>query len=108
MLLFDIVPLHNDALLVSFNKLLHPFTNEAFRLLTKVRLHHLLNDSFQDTVIFFIGLEKMGHNIYALLLMLCCKLFGHPPGTNYMIPQVIMYCDLWRSITDAHNVCYMC
>jgi hypothetical protein len=42
-LLFDIVPLHNDALLVPFNKLLHPFEKEAFRLLTKPRLHRLLD-----------------------------------------------------------------
>jgi hypothetical protein len=33
-LLFDIAPLHNDALLVSFNELLHPFEKEAFQLLT--------------------------------------------------------------------------
>jgi hypothetical protein len=43
MLLFDIVPLHNDALLVSLNELLHPFEKEAFRLLTKPRLHRLLD-----------------------------------------------------------------
>jgi hypothetical protein len=42
-LLFDIAPLHNDALLVSFNELLKPFEIEAFRLLTKPRLHHLLD-----------------------------------------------------------------
>jgi hypothetical protein len=30
MLLFDIVPLHNDALLVSFNELLHPFEKKLF------------------------------------------------------------------------------
>jgi hypothetical protein len=42
MLLFDIVPLHNEALLVSFNELLYPFEKEAFRLLTKTRLHRLL------------------------------------------------------------------
>jgi hypothetical protein len=29
-LLFDIVPLHNDALLVSFNELLHPFERKSF------------------------------------------------------------------------------
>jgi hypothetical protein len=39
MLHFDIVPLHNDALLVSFNELLYPFEKEAFRLFTKPRLH---------------------------------------------------------------------
>jgi hypothetical protein len=43
MLLFDTVPLHNDALLVSFNELLHPFEKEAFRLLTKPHLHRLLD-----------------------------------------------------------------
>jgi hypothetical protein len=43
MLLFDIVPLHNDALLVLFNELLHPFEEEAFRLLMKPHLHHLLD-----------------------------------------------------------------
>jgi hypothetical protein len=43
MLLFDKVPLHNDALLVSFNELLHPFEKKAFRLLTKPRLHRLLD-----------------------------------------------------------------
>jgi hypothetical protein len=43
MLLFDIVPLHNDALLVSFNELLYPFETEAFHLLTKSRLHRLLD-----------------------------------------------------------------
>jgi hypothetical protein len=42
MLLFDIVPLHNDTLLVSFNELLYPF-EKAFRLLTKTRLHRLLD-----------------------------------------------------------------
>jgi hypothetical protein len=42
-LLFDIVPLHNDALLVSFNELLRPFEEEAFWLLTKPHLHHLLD-----------------------------------------------------------------
>jgi hypothetical protein len=42
-LLFDIVPLHNDALLVSFNELLYLFEKEAFRLLTKPRLHRLLD-----------------------------------------------------------------
>jgi hypothetical protein len=42
-LLFDIVHLHNDALLVSFNELLYPFEKEAFRLLTKTRLHRLLD-----------------------------------------------------------------
>jgi hypothetical protein len=43
MLLFDIVPLHNDALLVSFNKLLYLFEKEYFRLLTKPRLHRLMD-----------------------------------------------------------------
>jgi hypothetical protein len=43
MLLFDIVPLHNDALLVSFNELLYPFEKQTFRLLTKPRLHRLLD-----------------------------------------------------------------
>jgi hypothetical protein len=43
MLLFTIFPLHNDALLVSFNELLHPFEKEAFRLLMKSRLHRLLD-----------------------------------------------------------------
>jgi hypothetical protein len=33
MLLFDIVPLHSDALLVSFNELLYPYEKEALRLL---------------------------------------------------------------------------
>jgi hypothetical protein len=42
-LLFDIVPLHNGALLVSFNELLHPFEKEAFQLLMKTRLHRLLD-----------------------------------------------------------------
>jgi hypothetical protein len=42
MLIFDIVPLHNDALLVLFNELLRPF-EKAFRLLTKPRLHRLLD-----------------------------------------------------------------
>jgi hypothetical protein len=42
MLLFDEVPLHNDALLVSFNELLHLFEKETFRLLMKPRLHRLL------------------------------------------------------------------
>jgi hypothetical protein len=43
MLLFFIVPLHDDALLVSFNKLLHPFEKEAFWLFIKPRVHHLLD-----------------------------------------------------------------
>jgi hypothetical protein len=43
MLLFNIVPLHDDALLVSFNELLHPFEKEALWLLTKPRLHRLLD-----------------------------------------------------------------
>jgi hypothetical protein len=43
MLLFDIVPLHNVALLVSFNEFLYPFEKAAFRLLTKPRLHRLLD-----------------------------------------------------------------
>jgi hypothetical protein len=43
MLLFNIVPLHNDALLVLFNKLLYPFEKEAFWLLPKPRLHRLLD-----------------------------------------------------------------
>jgi hypothetical protein len=43
MLLSYIVPLHNDALLVSFNELLHPFEKESFRLLTKPRVHRLLD-----------------------------------------------------------------
>jgi hypothetical protein len=43
MLLFDIVPLHNDALLVSFNELLYPFESEAFHLLAKPRLYRLLD-----------------------------------------------------------------
>jgi hypothetical protein len=47
MLIFDIVPLHNDALLVSFNELLYPFDKEAFRLLTKPRLHRLLDVTVQ-------------------------------------------------------------
>jgi hypothetical protein len=42
-LLFDTVPLHNDALVVSFNELLHSFEKEAFRFLTKTRLHRLLD-----------------------------------------------------------------
>jgi hypothetical protein len=45
--LFDIVPLHNDALLVSFNELLYPFEKEAFWLLTKPRLHRLLDFSMR-------------------------------------------------------------
>jgi hypothetical protein len=47
MLLFVIVPLHNDALPVSFNELLHPFEKEAFQLLTKPRLHRLLDITLQ-------------------------------------------------------------
>jgi hypothetical protein len=44
MLLFNIVPLHTDALLVSFNELLYPFEKKkTFRLLTKPRLHRLLD-----------------------------------------------------------------
>jgi hypothetical protein len=43
MLLFDTVPLHNDALLVSFNELLHPFEEEALQLLIKPHLHRLLD-----------------------------------------------------------------
>jgi hypothetical protein len=43
MLLFDIIPLHSDALLVSFNELLYPFEKEVFRLLTKPRLNRLLD-----------------------------------------------------------------
>jgi hypothetical protein len=43
MLLLDIVRLHNDALLVSFNELLHPFKKETFWLLMKPRLHRLLD-----------------------------------------------------------------
>jgi hypothetical protein len=43
MLLFDIVPLHNDALPVSFNELLYPFEKESRRLLRKPRLHRLLD-----------------------------------------------------------------
>jgi hypothetical protein len=35
--------MHNDALLVSFSELLHLFEKEAFRLLTKPRLHRLLD-----------------------------------------------------------------
>jgi hypothetical protein len=42
-LLFDIVPRHTDALLVSFNNLLYPFEKEAFRFLTKPHLHRLLD-----------------------------------------------------------------
>jgi hypothetical protein len=40
---FDIVPLHNNALLISFNELLQPFEKQAFRFLTKSRLHRLLD-----------------------------------------------------------------
>jgi hypothetical protein len=47
MLLFDIVPLHNDALLVSFNELFYPFKKEAFRLLMKPLLHRLLDVTMQ-------------------------------------------------------------
>jgi hypothetical protein len=47
MLLFDIVPLHNDALLVSFNELLHPYEKEAFRLLMMLCLHRLLDVTMQ-------------------------------------------------------------
>jgi hypothetical protein len=43
MLLFHIVPLHNDTLLILFNELLHPTEKEAFRLLTKPRLYLLLD-----------------------------------------------------------------
>jgi hypothetical protein len=43
MLPFDIAPLHNDALPVSFNELLHPFEKEAFLLLTKPHLDRLLD-----------------------------------------------------------------
>jgi hypothetical protein len=43
MLDFDIVPLHSDALLVSFNEHLYPFKKEAFHLLTKRHLHRLLD-----------------------------------------------------------------
>jgi hypothetical protein len=42
-LIFDIILLHNDALLVSFNKLPYHFEKEAFLLLTKPRLHRLLD-----------------------------------------------------------------
>jgi hypothetical protein len=43
MLLFDIAPLHSDALLVSFNEFLYPFENLGVWLLTKRRLHRLLD-----------------------------------------------------------------
>jgi hypothetical protein len=47
MLLFDRVPLHSDALLVLFNELLYPFEKEALWLLTKSRLHRLLDITMQ-------------------------------------------------------------
>jgi hypothetical protein len=51
MLLFDIVPLHNDALLVSFNEVLYPFKKEAFRLLTKPWLHCVLDVTMRAEVL---------------------------------------------------------
>jgi hypothetical protein len=42
MLLFEIDPLHNDALLVLFNELPYLF-EKAFLLLTKPRQHRLLD-----------------------------------------------------------------
>jgi hypothetical protein len=47
MLLFGIVPLHNDALLVSFNEFLYLFEKEAFQLLMKPCLHRLLDVTMQ-------------------------------------------------------------
>jgi hypothetical protein len=47
LLLFDIVPLHSDALVVSFNELLYPLKKEAFRLLMKPRLHRFLDVTMQ-------------------------------------------------------------
>jgi hypothetical protein len=37
------VPLHNDAFLVSFNEILYLFEKEALWLLRKPRLHRLLD-----------------------------------------------------------------
>jgi hypothetical protein len=48
MFLFDTVPMHNDALLVSFNELLYIFgRKKTFLLLTKPRLHRLLDVTMQ-------------------------------------------------------------
>jgi hypothetical protein len=54
MLLFDIVPLQRDALLVSFNKLLYPFEKEDFRLLTKPRLHRLLDVTMRAEPVLYV------------------------------------------------------
>jgi hypothetical protein len=61
------------------------------------------HDSFQDTGIFFIALEKPGRNIYVLLLMLSCKLSGHPPRTIFMVPS---HHVLW--LVQIHNWCPWC
>jgi hypothetical protein len=54
MLLFDIVTLHNVALLVLFNELLHPFEKEAFWLLTKPHLHRLLDVTMQAEPVLYM------------------------------------------------------
>lgn len=40
--IFNIVSLYGDAVLASFNKLLHPFQKVTFQFVMKPHLHHLL------------------------------------------------------------------
>jgi hypothetical protein len=72
MLLFDIVTLHNDALLVSFNELLYPFEKEAFCLLKKSRLHCLLDVTMRaEPVLTRANVSRRSSLIKAATLWMC-------------------------------------
>jgi hypothetical protein len=71
MLLLDIVRLHNDALLVSYNELFHPFEKEAFRLLRKPRLHCLLDVTMRAEPVLRANVSRRSSLIEASTLWMC-------------------------------------
>ena len=55
---------------------------------------------FQDTRIFFIPSNKLGHNLHALSLVHNSKLLGNPPCADFPVSQIIMQYGICGSITD--------
>ena len=58
------------------------------------------DSSFQDTRIFFILSNELGHNFHSLSLVHNSKLLGNPPCADFPVSQIIMQYGICGSVAD--------
>jgi hypothetical protein len=109
MLLFDIVPLHYDALLVSFDELLQPFEKEAFRLLTKPHLHHLLDVTMRAELLYVltwvIVFSDQGIHPLDVLVRVCCRWVTRSALIPYTYSSLLKMFYPFVDLSLMHGAC---